>query len=900
MAPEQFGERDEVGPWTDLYAVGVILYEILHGRTPYDGTLSELVAQKVGGQLPPRAFRPGWVEEPRLMALVERLLRTHPRRRPRFAREVRDELLAITDWLDEPTEWLGEASESEPPAHAPTLLQSASLSGHDVPAEPTAEDALELPHRVHAAEVLGRGLFHLRGIPLVARGAEQSQLRALMGAVCGARQLRVLVITGPAGSGKSTLAKWGLAEAERTAAMEGLAAGYDLSGGGMTGGLQNVLHRLLDDPFASSEPEVEPWGWLGDGEAAFDVDHARQWMAADRGVASMADLELLRDVLLTASRRRPLYLWLDDVGWSRDGAFDLVEMLLARGDAPILAVLTLRSGTAGHPWVAARLATLQERAAVARLEVKPLSPVGRVELLEQVVPLVADLSAALTGRLHGNPRRLLERAKAWVEGGGLRPGPLGWDCAPGVTLERLLEVGAEDEVVARRLAAVSGETSPLADEVLLRAALLGFSFEEELLLGSFSPHERQTVRAVLGRALLEGVLAFDQIGRVHRFESEAIHRYLIDRVGGDGRAQMSARRLAQTLEAGFGEGRVGVGARTAYLYRLAGNRPTSYTVLREAVAQLGRLGLSDRAGELAAVARAWRQADGELSPAEQTDVVLAEAFHHYYALRYPQALVLVQDAKRILARAEEPEREAIAFNLEMTTHYYANRLGTAARMAEDIDSPLEGAIAPGLLRSAIVGHLMRSELLGLAGRHDEALAQTRWGLERFALSPVVGHRIAIWLVHCEQLVAAGRLEEADALSYQLRHELEPSKAVRRGEVIDLCTRVDAFMGRWSEVKPRFEARLGVAERHGDPWRATAHRVYLAWYAALHERDSEVRSAVEAMLTAYASAPQEEAMTTLALSHLAGALDRRGATDLATRVQRIVDERHEAIRRGFER
>jgi len=48
MAPEQVtGSRGEMGPWTDVYAMGVILYEMLSGETPFHAESMTAVLSKV-------------------------------------------------------------------------------------------------------------------------------------------------------------------------------------------------------------------------------------------------------------------------------------------------------------------------------------------------------------------------------------------------------------------------------------------------------------------------------------------------------------------------------------------------------------------------------------------------------------------------------------------------------------------------------------------------------------------------------------------------------------------------------------------------------------------------------------------------------------------------------------
>ena len=60
MAPEQLRDRASVGPWSDVWALGVVLYQALTGELPFEGeSLPALAAAISQGELvPPRALDP--------------------------------------------------------------------------------------------------------------------------------------------------------------------------------------------------------------------------------------------------------------------------------------------------------------------------------------------------------------------------------------------------------------------------------------------------------------------------------------------------------------------------------------------------------------------------------------------------------------------------------------------------------------------------------------------------------------------------------------------------------------------------------------------------------------------------------------------------------------------------
>ncbi len=78
MAPEQaLGRVDEIGPASDIYGLGVILYEMLAGRMPFTGSAWEVMRDHCEtAPVPPSRVRPG--TDPRLDAIVLKAMAKAP------------------------------------------------------------------------------------------------------------------------------------------------------------------------------------------------------------------------------------------------------------------------------------------------------------------------------------------------------------------------------------------------------------------------------------------------------------------------------------------------------------------------------------------------------------------------------------------------------------------------------------------------------------------------------------------------------------------------------------------------------------------------------------------------------------------------------------------------------
>ncbi|MFJ3893157.1 protein kinase [Streptomyces sp. NPDC090083] len=157
MAPEQ-AMGGAVGPYTDLYALGVLLHELLSGEVPFAGStaLGVLHRHLYEPPVPVRRVRPE-VPEP-LEALVLRLLAKDAQHRPASAQEVYEDLALLLPARGMPTGAPLDPTRPFLRPHAPWPDRARTPAPQPAPPAPPAAEKRDVAAAVDEVKrLLGEG-----------------------------------------------------------------------------------------------------------------------------------------------------------------------------------------------------------------------------------------------------------------------------------------------------------------------------------------------------------------------------------------------------------------------------------------------------------------------------------------------------------------------------------------------------------------------------------------------------------------------------------------------------------------------------------------------------------------------------------------------------------------------
>ncbi|NLX53565.1 MAG: response regulator [Planctomycetaceae bacterium] len=500
ISPEQAGAMDvDVGEASDLYSVGVVLYECLAGQPPFRGeTVGEVLFQHMTAPLAELPVHWGPIP-PILEEVVQRLLRKDPRDRYQSAEGVLHDLTQLLVAVEH-----GEL--------APTLALGAADHRRSLK-EPTYVGRLEECDKLDAE--IREACLHISRLVLVEGESGSGKTRLVHEAARRAMREGMWVLRGAAKSetGRHSFQVFDGVVRDLVTTVRANPAVAD--------GLLKRLGSRVEWVTVAFPRLLDELGWPGSLDW---VPGAYHEMRQVRGV-----VQLLHAL---GTREQPALVILDDCQWCDDLTITALERWqasiqeAAADGSRVMVVLIFRSEEvpAGH-----RIRLL---AANTQLKLQPLDPHDIRQLVESMAGPLPDEVVEVVGRLSGgSPLMASAVLYGLVESGAMVADAQGWRIETTATAD-LPSSHHAGAFLTRRI-----ELLPTRTVELLRiGAVLGQEFDLEI------------AAALTGCTLAAALAALDEARRRQLvwvrpdgyhgvFVHDQIRRVLLDHMSDDERRQ---------------------------------------------------------------------------------------------------------------------------------------------------------------------------------------------------------------------------------------------------------------------------------------------------------------------------------------------------------------------------
>lgn len=807
MAPEQ-ALGQPVDGRSDLYALGVLLYELTTGRRPFTGDDPlTIVSQHVHAPVvPPRVLRP---DLPRaLEAVIVRLLAKDPAHRFATAGETRDALLAALIAEDE--------TAAADAASAVAILDALSR-GRLVGRATELAEARELWHR--AREGRGHAVL-LSGEP----GAGKTRLAreiTIQAAVDGA-----LVLTGGCYEYEATTPYLPFVEAFRRWVREE----------------QNddKLREILGDAatlIAKLAPEIETR--LGPFPERHQLAPHEERLLFFDAVAQ---------VFSNIARRQSLLFYADDLHWADRGTLWLLGHLLRQlRNERVLIVSAYRETELdrAHP-LAKSLVDWNRERLITRIVLRRFSESETGDQLSALLGenVSGEFAVVVHRETEGNPFFVEEVLKALIESGSVRRESGCWSRCE---MDQLLIPQSVREAIGHRLDRVSQESN----ELLRLGAILGkvFTFDE---LSAAAEQSEDALLDALDEATGAQLIA-PTSGDSFTFTHDKIREVLYEELNPIRRRRLH-RHVAESLEKNCDKHGCSV-EKLAHHYIQAGDHERGLRYAKQAAAEARRVFAFDEA--IAAYGRACDCAEalglvdeqldqeesmGEVYMLHGETVLAGEHFERALSLATDQAtrvrlqcqaasslvttgatrgLDYLREALQVLDPVTDPIETANALATEARFHHLAGRHKKAIEIltrAADLVEPTAAGSSTCSFAAPIIAQIYAY----MAGAHQHYGLYTeadRWShcaIDFGARQNVPYAEAAGYEFLGENAIHTG--EFTAGLGYAAR-EIEIANRLhsreRRAWAHMIVAQCRAFLGQIEQAEQEFLAGIALAESIGE-------------------------------------------------------------------------------------